>query len=79
MASTFLVRLRVGPILVDAKGLGKVYQGRVRRADLVIFVLSAVATMAIVISVTDPAQLDLKIYWEEFKNLLFSLREAIFG
>ena len=79
MASTFLVRLRVGPILVDAKGLGKVYQGRVRRADLVIFVLSALATMAIVISVADPAQLDLKIYWEEFKNLLFSLREAIFG
>ena len=79
MASTFLVRLRVGPILVDAKGLGRVYQGRVRRADLVIFVLSALATMAIVISVADPAQLDLKIYWEEFRNLVFSVREAIFG
>ncbi len=79
MASTFLVRLRVGPILVDAKGLGRVYQGRVRRVDLVVFVLSALATMVIVISVADPAQLDLKIYWEEFKNLLFSWREAIFG
>jgi uncharacterized membrane-anchored protein len=79
MASTFLVRLRVGPILVDAKGLGRIYQGRVRRADLLVFVLSALATMAIVISVADPAQLDLKIYWEEFRNLLFSVREAIFG
>jgi uncharacterized membrane-anchored protein len=79
MASTFLVRLRVGTVLVDAKGVGRIYKGRVRRGDLVMFIISAVATMAIVISVADPAQLDLKIYWEEFKNLLFSLREAIFG
>ena len=32
MASTFLVRLKVGPILVDAKGVSRLYQSRVRRA-----------------------------------------------
>ena len=38
MASTFLTRLRLGPMLVDAKGVSKLYEGRVRRLDLVLLV-----------------------------------------
>ena len=34
MASTFLVRLKVGPILMDAKGVSKLYERRVRKRDL---------------------------------------------
>lgn len=45
MASTFLTRLRLGPILVDAKGVSRLYQGRVRRRDMVLLVVSAVAAM----------------------------------
>ena len=33
MASTFLVRLRVGEILVDAKGVSRLYRGRLRARD----------------------------------------------
>ncbi|MEY2399211.1 MAG: hypothetical protein QOJ00_2385 [Actinomycetota bacterium] len=34
MASTFLVRLKVGPILVDAKGVSRLYERRIRKRDL---------------------------------------------
>ena len=45
MASTFLTRLRLGPMLVDAKGVSRLYHGRVRQRDLVLLVVSAVAAM----------------------------------
>ncbi|MFP5352010.1 MAG: putative cytokinetic ring protein SteA [Actinomycetota bacterium] len=78
MASTFLVRLRVGPILVDAKGVSRLYRGRIRRSDLLLFVMAALVTMAIVVSVTPPVRLDLEIYWEQFRDFLFNIRQAIF-
>ena len=45
MASTFLTRLRLGPMLVDAKGVSRLYQGRVRGRDMVLLVIAAVAAM----------------------------------
>lgn len=78
MASTFLVRLRVGPILVDAKGVSRLYRGRVRRSDLLLFIFAALVTMAIVVSVSPAIQLDLELYWQAFRNLLFNLRESVF-
>ncbi|MDZ4827478.1 MAG: putative cytokinetic ring protein SteA [Actinomycetota bacterium] len=45
MASTFLTRLRLGPVLVDAKGVSRLYEGRVRRRDMVLLVAAAVAAM----------------------------------
>ena len=41
MASTFLTRLKVGPILVDAKGVNRLYQGRIKKRDLTFFLLFA--------------------------------------
>ena len=41
MASTFLTRLKVGPILVDAKGVSRLYQGRIKKRDLTLFLLFA--------------------------------------
>ncbi|HZN16057.1 MAG TPA: putative cytokinetic ring protein SteA [Acidimicrobiales bacterium] len=50
MASTFLVRLKVGPILVDAKGVSRLYQGRIRKRDMTFFLVAAVfALLAIVV------------------------------
>ena len=46
MASTFLTRLRLGPVLVDAKGVNRLYEGRVRRRDLVYLVGAALLAMA---------------------------------
>ncbi len=38
MSSTFLVRLRVGEILVDAKGVARLYPSRARLRDLLLLV-----------------------------------------
>ena len=50
MASTFLTRLRLGPVLVDAKGVSRLYRGRVRRRDLLLLVASALAAMVVMVS-----------------------------
>lgn len=54
MASTFLVRIKVGPILVDAKGVNRLYDTRVRGRDLVWMVLAAVVTLLIISAVSEP-------------------------
>jgi len=78
MASTFLVRLRVGSILVDAKGVGRLYRGRVKRGDLAMLVVATVAVMGIIIAVSEPLRLKLGIYWEDISALWFTLKRAIF-
>ncbi|HYP24383.1 MAG TPA: putative cytokinetic ring protein SteA [Actinomycetota bacterium] len=78
MASTFLVRLRVGPILVDAKGVSRLYRGRVKRGDLALLVGAAAVTMAIVVTLSEPVRLELELMWAQLGNLWFSIRQAIF-
>jgi uncharacterized membrane-anchored protein len=79
MASTFLTRLRVGPVLVDAKGVGRLYRGRVRRKDLMLLVGAALLTMAVVVALSEPMQLTLRAYWLELKQLWFSVTQSVFG
>jgi uncharacterized membrane-anchored protein len=79
MASTFLTRLRVGPILVDAKGVSRLYHGRVRRRDLALLVLVAVATMGLVVLLSDPLRTNLELLWTGLRDLFFSLRQAVLG
>jgi uncharacterized membrane-anchored protein len=57
MASTFLVRLKVGPILVDAKGVSRLYQSRVRKLDLVLLIAAALFALLVVTAVSQPARL----------------------
>lgn len=54
MASTFLVRIKVGSILVDAKGVNRLYDTRVRRRDLAVMVLAAIITLVIISIVSEP-------------------------
>ncbi len=54
MSSTFLTRLRLGPMLVDAKGVSRLYEGRVRRRDLVALVVSALVAMIVISVVAEP-------------------------
>jgi uncharacterized membrane-anchored protein len=79
MASTFLTRLRVGPILVDAKGLSRLYHGRVRRRDLVALVGSAFFAMLIVILLSDVFRAQLVLLWAQFTIAWDSVKEAVFG
>ena len=78
MASTFLTRLRVGPILVDAKGVSRLYRTRVRRRDLAFLIAAALVTMAIVVVVSEPFRLYLQYLWNDLEDLWFSLRRALF-
>jgi uncharacterized membrane-anchored protein len=56
MSSTFLTRLRLGPVLVDAKGVHRLYEGRVRRFDVVLLVVAALVTIIVVAIVSRPIQ-----------------------
>jgi uncharacterized membrane-anchored protein len=54
MASTFLTRLRLGPVLVDAKGVNGLYERRIRRGDMVALVASAFLVVLVMILVSEP-------------------------
>jgi uncharacterized membrane-anchored protein len=69
MASTFLTRLRVGPKLVDAKGVGRLYHHRVRTWHLLLFLVSGILALmvAIAASPTGREWLDvLDARWDDF-------------
>jgi uncharacterized membrane-anchored protein len=53
MASTFLTQLRVGPKLVDAKGVSRIYRSRIKTWHLVLLVLSGVLALATALLFTD--------------------------
>src|SRR3546814_20627526 len=63
MASTFLVRMKVGPILVDAKGVSRLYQHRIHKRDLALLVLSTVFTLVVITLNSEPVRLVLRGYW----------------
>ena len=69
MASTFLVRLRVGEILMDAKGVSRLYGGRVRGRDIALLVSAALFAMLIVASVSQPFRLFWHVLWEQIRGL----------
>ncbi len=56
LASTFLTRLRVGPKLVDAKGVPHLYSGRVRPWHLLAVVLAGVLALAVAVAATPVGQ-----------------------
>lgn len=63
MASTMLVRMKVGPILVDAKGVSRLYQARVRKRDLLLLVLAALFVMAVIVVISEPIRLLIRANW----------------
>ena len=54
MSSTFLTRLRVGEILVDAKGVSRLYRPSAGRGPMLVLALAALLTLVIVV-VSSPA------------------------
>ena len=52
MASTFLVRLKVGPKLVDAKGVNKLYRASIGPRHLVVLVAAALAVVTAVLLIS---------------------------
>jgi uncharacterized membrane-anchored protein len=56
MASTFLVRLKVGPKLVDAKGVNKLYRTSVGPVDLVFLVVAALVVVTTIVMISPMAR-----------------------
>jgi uncharacterized membrane-anchored protein len=56
LASTFLTRLRVGPKLVDAKGVPQLYSGRVRVWHLLAVLLAGVVALLVALAGTPAGQ-----------------------
>lgn len=73
MSSTFLTRLRIGPMLIDAKGVSQLYRGRVRRRDLVLLVVAALVVILAVALVSDSLQVLLRSAWVGIRDLWYSL------
>lgn len=73
MASTFLTRLRLGPVLVDAKGVSRLYEGRVRRLDVVLLVAAALVTILVVAIVARPIHTLFDAVRVTFEDLWYSI------
>ncbi|MCB1002311.1 MAG: hypothetical protein KDB40_23665 [Acidimicrobiales bacterium] len=63
MASTFLVRLKVGRVLVDAKGVNNLYRPVVKGRDIALFVVAMVSSLALVVAVSEPVRLWFRSLW----------------
>lgn len=79
MASTFLTRLRVGAILVDAKGVSRLYRGRIRRFDLMMLVAAMFVTMGIVVALSPALRAEVEAIRLQLVNLWFSITQALSG
>ncbi|PKM47558.1 MAG: hypothetical protein CVV03_02775 [Firmicutes bacterium HGW-Firmicutes-8] len=70
MASTFLVRLKVGSVLVDAKGVNKLYKTKVKFRYLVELVAAASVTFSIVAYQFPVTRQLLRVIWLKLKIAL---------
>jgi uncharacterized membrane-anchored protein len=77
MSSTFLVRLRVGEILMDAKGVSRVYAPKVGTGNALLLVGGAILAMAVVITFSPPLRLYVIQLFEQFRQWLFDLKELV--
>lgn len=73
MSSTFLTRLRLGPMLVDAKGVARLYEGNVRKRDLGMLVLAAFIAMVAIAVVSEPLRVFIEGVWLTLRDLWFGV------
>lgn len=67
MGSTFLVRLKVGSILVDARGVSQIYQGRIKLRYLFLVIVAGILVIGIVLSQTEWSQEFLRAFMLKLK------------
>jgi len=70
MSSTFLTRLRIGEILVDAKGVSRLYRPRPGLGLLAAIVLTGLVTLAVIIMVTPGLHDVADLLWLKLQVLL---------
>jgi len=72
MASTFLVRLKVGPILVDAKGVSKLYKSPLKARYLAQIFLAALLPVVIIMITSPSLRQILRLIYIQFR-LIFGI------
>lgn len=72
MASTFLVRLKVGSILIDAKGVNKLYRSRIKLRYLAQIVAAALIPFFIILAVSPVTRPFLELLWMQLK-IIFNI------
>lgn len=70
MSSTFLTRLRIGEILVDAKGVSRLYRPSAGRGPIVFVTLAALVTLVIVVATSPSLGPLLDLVWLKLQILL---------
>ena len=70
MSSTFLTRLRVGEILVDAKGVSRLYRPSPGRGPMIVVTLAALLVLAVVIATSPTLGQFLDLVWLKIQILL---------
>ncbi|MEK7426556.1 MAG: putative cytokinetic ring protein SteA [Actinomycetota bacterium] len=63
MASTFLVRLKVGRMLIDAKGVNNLYRPVVKGRDIALFAVAMLSSLVLVVAVSEPIRLWFRSVW----------------
>ncbi|CAA9343418.1 MAG: FIG005773: conserved membrane protein ML1361 [uncultured Friedmanniella sp.] len=77
MASTFLTRLRVGPKLVDAKGVSRIYRSQIRGWHLVLLVLAGLLALVTALSFTDVGLAVGSVLVARLRDLLYFVKELL--
>jgi uncharacterized membrane-anchored protein len=70
MSSTFLTRLKVGDILVDARGVSRLFRGRVGVGPLLAFAAAGLAAIAAAVAVSSDLQRFLTLVAERLQSVL---------
>jgi uncharacterized membrane-anchored protein len=70
MSSTFLTRLRIGEILVDAKGVSRLYRPRPGLAPLLFVIVAGVIAMIAVVWMTPVLRAVVNLLWLKLQLLL---------
>ncbi len=75
MASTFLTRLRVGPKLVDAKGVSRIYRSQIKTWHLVLLVLSGLLALITALLFTDVGSAVGSVMVARIRDALYWIKE----
>lgn len=71
MASTLLVRTKIGPKLIDAKGVSQLYQPRLSWTSWILFAIAAVVPVVAVLLVNPITRHAAQMMWKQWKMLTF--------
>jgi len=73
MSSTFLVRLRVGEILMDAKGVARIYPGRAKPRDILLLLGAVLVALGLMLAASPALRLYLDQTWDGIVDWVRSL------